>query len=278
VAEQRLGLNGTFRIPDVLGVDQDLIFSADLAEEAPEAYTSRRLRLFSGFEKRLFKTVSAGAGLSFEKAYITDVLNEQNYTLLGLPLFARRDTSDDFLNPSAGTRSSLTLTPYHSIDGTNDLAFVSARAIGSVYQALDDAGTYIAAAYAAAGTIVGEGLSAIPNDKRLYVGGGGSVRGYGYQRAGPLGPDDKPTGGRSSLEIGTELRVKITESIGIVPFIEAGNAYEGTVPGGKLLVGAGIGARYYTAIGPVRLDLAFPLEKRSGDSAFQLYISLGQAF
>jgi translocation and assembly module TamA len=278
VAQQKLGVNSTFRIPDVLGVDQDLLFSADLADESPEAYTSRRLRLFSGVEKRMFRTVSAGAGLSFEKAVVTDILNQQNYTLLGLPVFARRDTSDDFLNPTAGTRSSLTVTPYRSLAGTSDLLFLSSRATGSVYQAIDDAGNYVAAAYGAAGTIIGEGLSAIPADKRLYVGGGGSVRGYGYQRAGPLGPDNKPIGGRSSLEIGTELRIKITESIGIVPFVEAGNAYEGVVPGGKLLVGAGLGGRYYTAIGPVRLDVGFPLEKRPGDSAFQLYISLGQAF
>jgi translocation and assembly module TamA len=278
VAQQQLGLNGTFRIPDVLGLDQDLLFSATLADETPEAYNSRRLRLFSGFEKRFGARYIAGAGLSFEKAYVTDPLSQQTYSLMGLPLYVRRDTTDDLLNPTIGGRQSLTTTPYQSVGGTNDLAFVSSRLTGSAYRALDHANRYIAAGYGAIGTIFGEGRDVIPADKRLYVGGGGSVRGYGYQRAGPLGPDDRPLGGRSSLELGTELRVKVTETIGVVPFVEAGNAYAGVWPGGRLLVGTGIGMRYYTAVGPVRFDLAFPLERRSGDAFFQVYISLGQAF
>jgi translocation and assembly module TamA len=195
-----------------------------------------------------------------------------------VPLYLRRDSTDDLLNPTVGSREALTVTPYQSIAGARELAFASSRLTGSLYRALDDGARYVAAGYGAIGSILGETRDAIPADKRLYVGGGGSVRGYGFQRAGPLAADNTPLGGRSSLELGTELRVKITETIGIVPFLEAGNAYTGAWPGGKLLFGAGIGARYYTTIGPVRFDVAFPLEKRSGDSAFQVYISLGQAF
>jgi translocation and assembly module TamA len=98
--------------------------------------------------------------------------------------------------------------------------------------------------------------------------------------AGPLAPNNVPIGGRSSLVLNLEARIKITETIGIVPFVDAGSYYESPLPqlSRTPLYGVGLGARYYTAFGPLRLDLATPLHKRSGDSPIQVYISLGQAF
>jgi translocation and assembly module TamA len=77
-----------------------------------------------------------------------------------------------------------------------------------------------------------------------------------------------------------QARVKVTDTIGIVPFVDAGSYYESSVPrlGRTLLYGVGLGLRYYSAFGPLRLDLATPLYKRSADSPIQVYISLGQAF
>ena len=122
-------------------------------------------------------------------------------------------------------------------------------------------------------------LEDLPADKRLYAGGSGSVRGYAYQRAGPIDQFDVPVGGRSSLEFGAELRTRITPTIGLVPFIDAGNVYPTNYPdNGSLFYSAGLGVRYYTAIGPIRLDLAFPIAKPATDKAFQIYISVGQAF
>jgi len=120
----------------------------------------------------------------------------------------------------------------------------------------------------------------LPADQRIYAGGGGSIRPYGWQLAGPLASNNDPIGGRSSLVLNLEARIKITETIGIVPFFDAGSYYESPVPqlGRTLLYGVGLGARYYTAFGPLRLDLATPLHKRSADSPIQVYISLGQAF
>jgi translocation and assembly module TamA len=98
--------------------------------------------------------------------------------------------------------------------------------------------------------------------------------------AGPLAPNNVPIGGRSSLALNLEARIRITETIGIVPFIDTGSYYESPLPkpGRTPLYGVGLGARYYTAFGPLRLDLATPLHKRSADSPIQVYISLGQAF
>ena len=122
--------------------------------------------------------------------------------------------------------------------------------------------------------------SQLPADQRIYAGGGGSIRPYGYQLAGPLDSNKHPIGGKSSLVLNLEARIKITETIGIVPFVDAGSYYESPVPqlGRTLLYGVGLGLRYYTAFGPLRLDLATPLHKRSANSPIQVYISLGQAF
>ena len=132
----------------------------------------------------------------------------------------------------------------------------------------------------ALGSLDGAPLSQLPSDQRIYAGGGGSVRPYGYLMAGPLAPNNVPIGGRSSLVLNLEARIKITETIGIVPFVDAGSYYESPLPqlGRAPLYGVGLGARYYTAFGPLRLDLATPLHKRHGDSPIQVYISLGQAF
>jgi translocation and assembly module TamA len=283
--QQRFGALGRFRNPDVLRTDQDFIAEAELSDDLPDPYESRKLRLYSGLERNLLPQFSVGGGLQFETAEVTqkalfeNVPAKVDYTLLGFPVYARFDQSDSKLDPTRGHRESLTVTPYTSVSGV-DLSFVSLQAKASAYQPLVPDNRYVLAGFAGLGSIVGETTNRLPADKRLYAGGGGSVRGFGYQRAGPLVDGDLPTGGVSTIDFGVELRVKLTETIGIVPFFDAGSAYRSTVPkpGSDLFYGAGIGGRYYTPIGPLRLDLAFPLNKRREDSAFQLYISVGQAF
>jgi translocation and assembly module TamA len=132
----------------------------------------------------------------------------------------------------------------------------------------------------AVGTIFGATRDQIPADERFYAGGGGSVRGFGFQLAGELDDDDDPLGGRSLLELSGEVRVRITDTIGAVAFVDAGSAFQSSVPDfdEELRVGVGPGLRYFSPIGPVRLDVGFPLNRRDVDDAFQIYISLGQAF
>jgi len=278
LAQSRLGAIAQFRDPDFIQKDQDLLGTAELAEDTPPAYTSRRQALFVGLERR-FNPLLAGGGLQIEHAVATETARSltATHTLLGLPLYLRQDSTDDLLNPSRGMRGSLALTPWHGIAGPG-VNFGTARFSGSLYSGLGD--RVIAAGLFSLGSAVGATRDAIPVDKRLYAGGGGSLRGYGYQLAGPLGPGNKPLGGRSSVELSAELRIRVTDTIGIVPFVDAGNVYEKPLPDarGKLLYDAGIGARYYTSFGPVRFDIATPLSKRPGDADFQIYVSLGQAF
>lgn len=279
LGQRRQNAIAAFRRPDVFSVDQDLIASITAENEQLEAYDRTRLVAFTGLERRISDQVTVGGGAQVERSHTDERVRTRDYTLVGTPLFLRRDATDNLLNPTRGTRQTLTLTPYLGPIGS-DLTFLSSRLSGSAYLSLDDRSDYVLAGFAAIGSIVGESRDVLPKDKRLYAGGGGSVRGYGYQRAGPLDEAGDPIGGRSSLEGGIELRVKITEAIGVAPFVEAGTVYESTVPdfSERMFVGTGIGLRYYTPIGPVRLDVGFPLNRRREDDAFQVYVSLGQAF
>jgi translocation and assembly module TamA len=106
------------------------------------------------------------------------------------------------------------------------------------------------------------------------------VRGFRYRSIGPTGPFGIVVGGTSLLEASLEARIKVTDTIGVVPFVDAGGAFESSFPdfNDDIRVAAGLGLRYYTAIGPIRLDVAAPLNRRPGDKPVSLYVSIGQAF
>jgi translocation and assembly module TamA len=279
VGQEESAATADFRRPDMLGVGWDLVSQLKIDKEDANAYTSDGERLFSGFEYKGFQQIVIGFGLALEHATITDFELMQRYTLVGIPLYARRDASDDLLNPTTGDREGFTITPYVDPARTS-LAFVSMRVNGSYYLKLGETDRYVLAVMGALGATAGVSLDELPKDKRFYVGGGGSVRGYGFQRAGPIGIHDEPIGGLSSTEASLELRYKLTETIGLVPFIDAGNVYDTNFPdlSRRVFIGAGFGVRYYTGLGPLRLDLATPLHQREGDAPIQIYVSLGQAF
>ena len=288
VGQQKNDVSANFRRPDWLATDQDLVASAEIGDDTPIAYHSRYGRLSSGIERRFRPDLTLGAAMSIEKANVVQEANfgsltaaqrTQHYSLVGLPLYLKLDRSDDLLNPSRGYRGQTNLTFYRSFSGP-DLTFASGRISASTYQRLTDSDRYVIAGFAAVSSIEGASLAELPADKRIYAGGGGSIRAYAFQKAGPLDINNNPIGGKSSLELSLEARIKITDTIGIVPFVDAGSFYPSSVPqlGHQLFYGPGLGLRYYTAFGPVRLDVATPLKRRSADSPIQVYISLGQAF
>src|SRR5262249_1642924 len=203
------------------------------------------------------------AGLVFTQAHVHDDVGTQNYSLVGLPLYVRRDDTDDLLNPTKGTRLGLTATPYKTVDGTN-LTFFSAKLTASGYQRLGDSDRFVLGGFGNIGSISGVSLDELPRDLRLYAGGGGSVRGYGYQMAGPLDARGNPVGGLSSIETGVELRTKITQTIGIATFIEGGNVYDRSIPDftHNLRWGAGIGGGYSSPFWSVRVGVAAPTHLR----------------
>ncbi|MGH8571544.1 MAG: BamA/TamA family outer membrane protein, partial [Gammaproteobacteria bacterium] len=160
-------------------------------------------------------------------------------------------------------------------------SFLKTQLTATTYVRLTDSAKYILALRGNLGSIAGTSRDDIPADERFYSGGGGSIRGYGYQLAGPLDDQDDPVGGRSLIELSGELRYRMTEAIGLVYFIDGGTVAENSLPSFEedLFIGTGAGLRYITPIGPLRLDVGVPVNRRSGvDDIVQIYVSIGQAY
>lgn len=197
------------------------------------------------------------------------------YFIATLPLFAGWDKSDDLLNPTRGFRVKLNLSPETSVRGAVR-PYARAMLEGTGYYPIGD--SIVIAGRARFGTIQGIERNDLAPSRRFYAGGGGSVRGFGYQELGPRAPDGKPIGGRSYNEFAIEARYRFGD-FGIVPFIDAGQVYESTMPQfTDMRFGFGIGGRMYTNFGPLRLDVATPINRKPGESKIALYISIGQAF
>ncbi|SNR86812.1 MULTISPECIES: autotransporter assembly complex family protein [unclassified Azospirillum] len=269
----------TYKQPDFLSRRQSLNLTAEAVSERPDAYRRDALVFTAAVNRRFSKQLTGSLGVTAEQSKIKENLQTTTNTLIGFPLVLTWDRSNNLLDPTEGFRLSGTVTPYWAALGDSN-SFVIGRLNGSAYHDFSGNGRYVGALRGVYGAVIGGGLLDVPADKRFYAGGGGSIRGYGYQKVGPLDAEREPTGGVSLLELGAEMRVKVTENIGIVPFVEAGNVYTTEYPdfGEGLRYAAGIGGRYYTPIGPIRVDAAVPLNRRKGDNAFQLYVSIGQAF
>jgi translocation and assembly module TamA len=217
--------------------------------------------------------------VSLEQSRIEDATGTNSFTLIGLPTTLERNTTNDLLNPTKGGKLSLSATPYTGAIGS-DSNFLILRLDDTMHLPFDAAGKYVLAGRIAIGAILGATRTDIPADKRFYAGGGDTVRGYAHQSVGPLDASNDPVGGSSLIAGSIEMRARVMEDIGVVAFLDGGNVFRSELPdfGKDPLFGAGLGLRYYTPIGPLRFDLAFPLDKRPSDDAFQIYISLGQAF
>lgn len=242
-------------------------------------YTARYLNLTTAIRRRFSDTFSVQAGIEVERGQTSDVLGPVDYTLVGIPFSLKYDSTNSLLDPTRGVRATASVTPYLDFLGSS-VGMVQSKASVSAYYALDEDARYVLAGRIGLGSIAGASLADIPATRRFYAGGGGSVRGYAYRTLSPLGPSDHLIGGRSLFEASVEARIKITDTIGIVPFFDAGMAFESSIPNFKeeLQYAAGLGLRYYTPIGPIRFDVAAPLNARKGDKPVAIYISIGQAF
>jgi len=268
-----------FRKQDFLKLDQTLRFSLRMAQEHPNAYKSKSLIGSVFLDRDLTKALRVGAGLTLKSSKIEQLANTESYNIISLPLYCNRDTSNDLLDPVRGHRLSLQFTPFYEPTGSQ-ITFGKVIASYKRYNIISQKPNIILATDVRAGFIKGAGRDEIPADERLYAGGGGSIRGYSYQSVGPLS-DGVPVGGKSFIEGSMELRLKITERFGLAAFLDGGSAFTDKLFSSEdpLRWGTGIGIRYYTPVGPLRLDVGIPLNKRQGvDNSYQIYISLGQAF
>jgi translocation and assembly module TamA len=249
------------------------------------AFNARSITLGAGMERQ--KTIiwqkkwtwSYGGELiaSDERDTVkaTGAPRRRKYLIGAVPTSLSYDGTDDLLNPTRGYRLAGRLSPEASLQGSA-FGYVKGQIDGSAYFPV--AGRTVLAGRIRLGSIVGATAERIAPTRRFYSGGGGSVRGYSYQKIGPVDVNGDPAGGRSLAEFSLEARVRFGD-FGIVPFFDGGNLYDSKFPTfDHLRYGAGVGVRYYTSFGPIRVDVGTPVNPRSGDSRITVYVSLGQAF
>jgi translocation and assembly module TamA len=265
------------------------LFASDIKTEAVDARTIGARMTFEKVSNILFqKDFSWQAG---GEVLYSDERNRTVKLAPGIPLPSRKfligglfgnvtlDESDDLLDPSSGYRATFYLAPEVSRSEGNESFYLRAQADAAYYQSV---GSTVVAGRVRLATIQGAGLENIAPSRRLYSGGGGSVRGYGFQGVGPRNDRGEATGGASLVEFSLEARIEtplMDGAIEVVPFVDAGTVSLGSTPDFRFIsYGAGVGIRYKTSFGPIRVDVAAPLNPGPFDSPVVVYVSLGQAF
>ncbi|TPK79808.1 outer membrane protein assembly factor [Mesorhizobium sp. B2-4-18] len=266
-----------FEKPGVIGPASKFFASVKTVLEHPDAYDHFSVKGSTGLSYELDKKQTVSAEVALDYSRIHDAFGKHKYLIASIPLQYVYDNRDNRLNPTTGFRLLAYAEP--SYDILSGAAFLKLKGEGSAYQSLDTASKFVLAERVAVGSIVGTGLQNVPADRRFYSGGGGSVRGYAYQGIGPKDFTGQPIGGLSFFETSVEMRIAVTDTIGIVPFVDAGTVSTKSVPNfSDVKVGAGVGLRYVTPFGPLRIDAAVPLNRDPGDPHFGIYAGIGQAF
>lgn len=262
--------------PATLSPNNDAFAFAETTFVEEPDYEATSLALGIGLTRRFSDTLTGEASLRFVVSEEEDDLGMSTYRFIGLPISIAREGRDDTLDPTRGTYFEAEFEPYLGLKGTeNGLRFAGdARA----YYPLGE--RFVVAGRAQLGTVFGPDLDEIPNRFRLYSGGGGTVRGQDYQSLGVDLGGGVESGGKSFAAIAAELRTKVTDNISVVGFYDMGfvsedSLFSGT---GQSHAGAGLGLRYNTGIGPIRFDLAVPVDGPGTPADFYAYIGIGQAF
>jgi translocation and assembly module TamA len=272
-----------FRKPAFLELHQSVLANLRVERNDTDAYEGTTGSGFAGIERQFLEHWSISAGPAFIYADIKRSAGEDQgdqFLLCGARTRLAYDSRDDKLNPSTGLNGSVALSPFASVALTSTQFVITDAALAGYRSVLED-DRVVLAARARLGSIVGASRSKVPASQRFFAGGGGSVRGYEFQSIGPLDRRNDPIGGRSLVEVNAEARVKVIGPFGVVPFIDGGQVYDDVYPelsSGDLQWAAGLGLRYFSPIGPIRLDVATPINPRDVDDPFQFYISIGQAF
>jgi translocation and assembly module TamA len=266
--------------PDFLRPGQDFLWIADAEHQSTKGFHETSFSLSGLVERQLNRNLRISYGGTYKILQDTHADLDGSYNLLKAPLFLRLNRVDNLLDPTKGSSINLRVIPSWQFLRPQFLYCINTLT-GTTYYPLSEDRRYVFAAKAMFGSILGSNRRSIPSSERFYEGTDSAMRGYRYLTVSPLDRHHKPTGGRSLLIGSCELRVRATESFGWVAFYEIGNVYANVFPelNHKVLQSIGYGIRYHTPVGPLRLDVAIPLNPRKHvDGRYEVYLSIGQAF
>ena len=280
--DTRIGVSES--LPDFLSLGQTLKVGPDGFRDVTNAYTSTGAELVGDLTQRYGKYSFFTKGLSFVASRIDDELGARDIVAVRPLLAVSFDHTNNTLDPLHGFKLDGRVEPtgvFGFGDQDERLFYFKIQAQGSTYIPLDSDETTIFAARLHLGSIIGGHVPQVPAPDRFFAGGGGSVRGYGYQNVGPHYADNTPIGGLSLVESSLELRRRIAGPFGVVAFLDSGAVGTQATPSfSHIASGTGVGLRYDLGFAPVRVDFATPINKLSGaaQGPLQVYLSVGQAF
>ncbi|MGD0960301.1 MAG: BamA/TamA family outer membrane protein [Methylomonas sp.] len=269
----------TFNKPDFMERDQSLQIGLDAIKQSLIAYDEKALLAHMILNRKLAEHWQGGYGIAAEQAQISQEYILRDYTLFSLPITLKYDGSNSPLDPTKGIIANASLTPTQFFAGGASKQFVLMQASASTYLDMGEPGRSVLALRGLVGASGGASQFELPPDKRLYAGGSATVRGYKFQSIGPEFADGKPQGGTAIAAGSVELRQRLFDNYGFVLFADAGQVSANALPfTNSWQIGAGIGGRYYTSFGPIRVDVALPVNPQPGSGSFEVYVGLGQAF
>jgi translocation and assembly module TamA len=275
-------LQTTWRRPNIKRYGRNIRIGAEIEDFETDAFDQAGGNISATVEEQLTKRVRASLGIEAGYASILDAqakaagTGRRDLYLLNGTATAEYIGVRDVLDPQGGVRARLMIEPGLTWGDTN-IGYTKVTAEGSLYGRMFKDDDFVGALRGKVGTIAGP--NGAPPDRLFFAGGGGSVRGYEYQSLSPRDATGQLIGGRSLIEMSAEIRYRATDTLGYVAFIDAGAAGSNVEPPlDGMSAGIGLGVRYYAGFGPLRADIAIPLNKPDGGADFQIYISIGQAF
>ncbi|MDB2437239.1 BamA/TamA family outer membrane protein [Hellea sp.] len=272
----QISLGADYNIPYAWRVDRELDISGIISREDTDAFTGERVATSALVTQKITSKFKVSAGLGLEASQFRESGEQvRSYLIDGIGN-AEYDARDSILDPVTGYLLNAEFKPTYNL-GNEDGLFTTAEISGSAYQRVSK--SLVAAGRLQLGTIFGADQATVPLNRRFFAGGGGSVRGFGFQSISPIDADGDPIGGRSISEASAEIRYRGESPFGFAAFVDAGSVTPSDLPDfSDIRYGAGVGLRYYTSFAPIRADIAIPVNKRESDNSFQIYLSIGQAF
>ncbi|MGK0183828.1 MAG: translocation and assembly module TamA [Halioglobus sp.] len=279
ISENKQQVGTTFHKPDFLRKNQDLFWILKGAQESTKSYMQQTVNLTALIKRKINESTDYSFGLKIEQDRNTRTDNDSHLTLMSVPLNYSWRSTDKLLDPTKGQVINVSLTPFTQVN--SNLRFLIDKISWAYYSPLTSSHDLTFSGWTSLASVSGASRIDIPAPHRLYGGSEKMLRGYGYQTVSPLDGQNNPVGGRSLMVYGAELNWYFNKNCSTALFYELGQVFEESLPrfDKKLLRSWGVGAHYHSFLGTVKLDIAFPIDRRPNlDQSYQVYLSIGPNF